>query len=182
MRPAIQDLVTYDAATGDLTWIACRPADQFKNSQAASAWNTKYGGRPAGTLRKHPNGKVYRYLHLDGRIYLAHRVAFLIMTGRYPDMIDHENGNGSDNRWSNLREVPGSHVNNKNSRRRTDNASGVTGVIWYKRTKQWRARITIDGKHKSLGYFDDKQAAIDARLKAEKEHGYHQNHGSERPL
>lgn len=41
------------------------------------------------------------------------------------------------------------------------------GVHYYKRTKQWRARIHVDGKEISLGYYINKSDAVEARKKAE---------------
>jgi hypothetical protein len=178
----LSEALVYTPETGDFSWVATRPPHHFENSQAFSAWHTKYAGRPAGTIRKSRSGKTYRYIHIDGRVTLAHRLAFVIMTGRAPAMIDHLNGSGADNRWENIREVSGYGENNKNQRLRSDNTSGVTGVIWFKRTQQWKARITVDGKHKSLGYFDDKDEAIKARLRGEIAHGYHENHGAKREL
>ncbi|WP_289169900.1 HNH endonuclease [uncultured Pseudoalteromonas sp.] len=178
----LKEALIYDPISGDFTWRADRPLYQFKSMQSKNAWTTKYGGISAGTSKTHKNGKSYKYIALFGKVMLAHRLAFLYMTGRHPKMVDHDNGNGLDNRWCNIVEVNGSSQNNKNQRLRSDNTSGVTGVIWYKRTGQWKARITVDGKHKSLGYFNDKSEAIAARLAAEREKGYHLNHGQRRPL
>jgi hypothetical protein len=58
----------------------------------------------------------------------------------------------SDNRLVNLREA--TRIENcRNTTPRTDGASGLTGVGWHKCTGRWRAYITIDGRHTSLGYF-----------------------------
>lgn len=46
------------------------------------------------------------------------------------------------------------------------NTSGVRGVAWHKQAKKWRAYITIDGKQKSLGLFDDFDKAVLARRRA----------------
>ena len=50
---------------------------------------------------------------------------------------------------------------------RKDNTSGVTGVFWHKKADKWTAQITINGKHYSLGLFEDKEDAIKARQEAE---------------
>lgn len=50
-----------------------------------------------------------------------------------------------------------------NTRKRSDNKSGYQGVSWFKRDQKWRAFITINGKHKHIGYFTDKKDAIKAR-------------------
>lgn len=83
---------------------------------------------------------------------------------------DHINRNPFDNRASNLREC-NKRENNLNHNIRKDNSSGVTGVNYVKASKKWQARISIgDGKRKSLGYFDTYEEAVEARIKAEKEH------------
>ena len=55
-------------------------------------------------------------------------------------------------------------------KKRNDNTSGVTGVYYVKRTKSWTASIQLSGKSIYLGYFKDKQDAINARKEAEEEY------------
>lgn len=72
--------------------------------------------------------------------------------------VDHINGNGLDNRRSNLRAATDSQ-NAMNRGMRTDNSSGFKGV--YRRGRLWRAQIQIQGRRVHLGTFDD---ATDAAL------------------
>ena len=82
---------------------------------------------------------------------------------------DHINRNPLDNRKSNLR--PASFKENaRNSSVAKNNTSGITGVTWNKRDSIWQARIGVDCKSKSLGYFNNKEDAIKARLNAENEY------------
>lgn len=83
--------------------------------------------------------------------------------------IDHINRNKSDNRKSNLRIVTSSQ-NNMNQKINMRNKSGVTGVYWYEKNNKWIAYINLNKKRYNLGYFDNKDTAIIARLKAEKEY------------
>lgn len=47
-----------------------------------------------------------------------------------------------------------------------NNSSGVRGVSWKKDTKKWWARIEIDGKTRSLGYYTSLEDAARARAEA----------------
>ncbi len=67
-------------------------------------------------------------------------------------IIDHINGNGLDNRRENLRVVT-TRQNQQNLH--IPKSSRYPGVIWYKQTKRWQARIKINGRSKHLGYFKD---------------------------
>lgn len=58
------------------------------------------------------------------------------------------------------------------------NTSGRTGVYWHKPLAKWRARIKVKGKHISLGLYDDINEAAAARSAAEREYGFHNNHGA----
>ena len=82
---------------------------------------------------------------------------------------DHIDRNPLNNRRYNLR--PATTVeNNRNHRISKRNTSGIIGVGYYKAGNKWRAYISnVEKKFISLGYYDNKEDAIKARLVAEKE-------------
>lgn len=74
--------------------------------------------------------------------------------------VDHINGNGLDNRRSNLRPCTRGE-NSRNLKKRSDNTSGYKGVCWTNDRKKWIAQIQFNGKHWRIGRFNNK---IDAAL------------------
>ncbi len=128
--------------------------------------------------RKKPNSKAYRttfgvaigtksrlsYLavHFDGDHYYVHRLIYKIFTNKEPDYLDHTNGDSFDNRIENLTEVSQS-INVLKGKVRKNNKSGYTGVRYNKVRRKWQAYICLNYKLKSLGFFFDKESAIDAR-------------------
>jgi hypothetical protein len=163
----LKEALHYNPDSGEFTWLVKKPNREI--------------GSVAGTPRKN-DGKTYIIISINGKKYRAHRLAFLYMNGLMPGVIcDHINGDGTDNRWCNLREVD--HVNNnRNMRLRVDNKSGVPGVYWNKKDKRWQASIKVNDKRGYIGQFKTLEEAKEARLKAEREHNFHKNHGSVRPL
>lgn len=91
--------------------------------------------------------------------------------------VDHENHIRDDNRIANLSAADRAS-NTRNQSLSKANTSGRTGVYWHKLTGQWRARIKVRGKYISLGLYDDISDAAAARLSAEREFGFHGNHGA----
>ncbi len=161
--------LSYDPGNGALEWKR-RPSSQFKSETAADRWNDRFAGQSAGNL----NDGGYLTLSLGGIGLLAHRVAWALTTGAWPEgIIDHIDHNRSNNSARNLRDVSQAE-NNRNLSRFVTNTSGVTGVSWHKASGRWRAQIG-DGKH--LGTFDSFGGAVAARQRAETEFGYHANHG-----
>jgi hypothetical protein len=110
------------------------------------------------------------------RPYLVHRLAFLYMTGRMPNEVDHINGDRLDNRWVNLRDVD-SYRNKRNMGLCKLNKSGTPGVWYYERYGKWEVRIAHEGKSVYLGRYFDFDEAVAVRRKAEIEFNYHENHG-----
>lgn len=132
-------------------------------------------GAPAGCINVHG----YIQIRLLGQIYLAHRLAFLWVNGALPAInIDHINGRRDDNRWANLREADHA-TNSRNTSRPSHNSSGRIGVFKVAREGKWCARIKVSGRPIHLGYFNDFEEACHARERAEREHGFHPNHGRE---
>jgi hypothetical protein len=163
----LRKMLAYDPDTGDLTWLARR--------DVKSSWNTRYAGTPALAC-VHEDG--YRKGRIHRRIVRAHRVAWAMHHGRWPELdLDHINGDRSDNRIANLREVTRAE-NQRNVRRPSNNKSGVIGVYWSTCRSKWVAEIRdAQGKKKHIGVFDDLSEASSARRDAERAEGYHENHG-----
>ncbi len=93
--------------------------------------------------------------------FYMHRV---LLNAQEGEDVDHRNGNGLDNRRCNIRTCTRTQ-NNGNMHAVRSKTSPYKGVDFYARTKNWRARITKDGKTHSLGYFDDIEAAAKAYRK-----------------
>ena len=109
---------------------------------------------------------------------MLHNAAYFIMTGEWPKLeVDHEDHNRTNNAWNNLR-LATRVDNNRNHSLRSDNTSGHVGVSWNSRKQKWKAQVSINGKCKSLGYYFDIEDAIAARQAANKQYGFHENHGA----
>jgi len=89
--------------------------------------------------------------------------------------VDHENGNGLDNRRSSNLRIATQSQNQFNQGINRANTSGIKGVCWHKKKEKWEARIQINGKNAYLGRFTDVSAAADAYAKASAE--YHGEFG-----
>lgn len=91
-----------------------------------------------------------------GKMYYAHRLAWLFMKGEWPPDgldIDHEDGVRANNKWKNLR-LATNGQNNWNTRKLyKSNTSGKRGVSWETFRQAWIARVTVDGHQINLGVF-----------------------------
>ena len=156
----LKELLKYNPATGILT------------RNVATSSKVKVGDE-VGSLE---HGYLRGYV--NGCRYQIHRLVWFYVYGVMPiSNIDHINGNRSDNRIENLRDVSQS-CNSKNQKISTKNKSGVIGVCWNKAMGKWRSTIMSDkGVNIHIGYFSDLADATLERLEAELEYGYHKNHG-----
>jgi hypothetical protein len=169
----LRELLEYDPETGALTWKE-RDVVYFRSERSCNSWNAQNAGRQAFTAS---DVHGYKVGSIFGSLYKAHRVSWALTHGKWPsDQIDHINGIRSDNRIINLRVVTNTE-NTRNRKLTKTNSSGATGVYWNKKAGKWQARISADGKYKSLGYFLSLDEASAVRKAAEREHGYHENHG-----
>jgi hypothetical protein len=106
------------------------------------------------------------------RIFRMHRVILGLSTGLDDCReVDHINGNGLDNRKTNLR-VCATEDNRHNRKLDWRNTSGLKGVTWSNEHNKWLSRISVGGERYFLGYFCDKiQAAYAYDIKARELHG-----------
>lgn len=129
----LRELVSYDPLTGQLTRKVAR------------------GKYAAGTVMGNIGGRGYRYVVIEGVTHLAHRVAWAIHYGVWPEHdIDHRNRVRSENWIDNLKPADQA-INTANSVK--TNKSGFRGVMFAPRYSRFRARITINGRQKHLGYY-----------------------------
>lgn len=105
-------------------------------------------------------------IQIDGVKYETSRVVWLYMTGHWPEfVIDHKDGDPSNNRWLNLRDVKqGRNVENLKKAYPNNKSSGLLGVTLYKPTNRWMASIKVNRVRKHIGYFDTPQEAHQAYL------------------
>lgn len=95
----VKALIDYNPRTGAMTWRE-RDSSWFPTSREWKRWNTRYAGRPAFTYVN----KGFRWGCILGQNYLAHRIAWLWVTGRITPAIRFKNSDTSDLRFSNLAE------------------------------------------------------------------------------
>lgn len=168
----LKSILYYDEFTGIFVWLDSRNGAVKVGSEAGYIKSDKRHGR---------NNKSYRRIIILGKEYKLHRLAFLYKTGKLPaGQVDHEDQDGLNNAWLNLRDVS-CLDNSKNQKMSRSNTSGFVGVGWRKDSKKWFAEIGIKGKSKKLGFFVNKEDAIAARKEANIKYGFHENHGQSRP-
>ena len=150
--------------------------------------NMKRGRFPAGSEvmpRTDERRGWYPYIKLDDKTYGLHQLAWLyvnneLIVGFRKDskgmVLDHINGDVSDNRISNLRKVTFA----ENSRNRTiakNNKYGSQGLLYNEKSDRWIVNIVYNYDNIHLGSYTSKQEAIAARQGAERALGFHDNHG-----
>ena len=126
------------------------------------------GGRKPYPWRKAGKGK-YFVCTIGGETYYLHRLIWFYHHGYFPEMLDHIDNDQSNNRIENLR--PCTRAENQyNSRRKVNNKSGAKGVTKDPRckTKPWKARIGVDKKQVTLGFYSTVEEAATAYAEAAK--------------
>lgn len=120
----LKSLIRYNKETGDFIWIK------------------------TGILAGHVDNSGYVRITINGRRFLAHRLAWLYVYEEWPkDRLDHKNRNRSDNRWDNLRAAnDAQNVMNRNVKK--DNFLGIKGIRLHECGK-YQARIFANGKFRT---------------------------------
>jgi hypothetical protein len=157
----LKEVLHYDPETGIFTWAINRP-------MAPKA--------PKGGVAGGMDGHGYWNISIDCVKHRAHRLAWLYVYGFYPQEVDHQNHDRTDNRLVNLRSTD-RIGNGKNISKPCDNRSGVVGVSWTKRLGKRYDKWEVRACGKFLGYFDDFFEAVCKRKSAERQMNFHPNHG-----
>jgi hypothetical protein len=148
----LRELLHYDPETGVFT-------------NRVNRGNRGKAGDVTGTDR----GNGYIVMGVEGAVYYAHRLAWLYVTGEWPTLeIDHKDGNPSNNKFTNLRDVSDT-VNYQNKRRAKSNSrTGVLGVSRHR--DKFIAWICVNGKRVYLGVHPTADAASAAYLAHKRTH------------
>ncbi len=141
-------LLDYDPETGEFTWSAqARPEKR---------------GQRTGTVMR--DGSIY--LRLQGHGAYAHRLAFALVHGRWPQWIAHKDGDLSNNRINNLREGTARQRMWSARKTRAKTTSSFKCVYWSRQKQKWHARIHVGDSTQHLGFFDVEEAAGAAYARA----------------
>lgn len=134
----LREVLDYDPDTGFFTW-------RVSNGRRAIK------GHEAGFI----HAKGYRRIKIDGRLYEAHRLAFLYVTGEWPEHgVDHRDMDPSNNAWGNLRPATPSQNAANSIRAGRDLPKGVTHV-----RGGYQAKISARGEAIYLGTYATPSAA-----------------------
>jgi hypothetical protein len=144
----VRTILSYDPQTGLFTHLYRPDRDR--------PWNGRYAGKIAGNPF---TTNRYVVIHINGVLRAAHRLAWLWMTGEWPEeLIDHADGVKSNNKWCNLRKATCSQ-NVANSAVKSNNSSGYKGVHFVKSRGNWCSQIMVNGVRITLGSFPTAELA-----------------------
>ena len=164
-KDQIASVLDIDIQAGTAIWKS-RPREHFQTNRAYSTWNSRYAGKLAG-CKTSPHG--YWFISINNNRFLLHRIIWIYATGESPLVIDHVDGNPSNNSIYNLRDCSFSE-NSRNQKKSSANKSGITGVRLHKGI--YEAYGKVNRKYVYLGSFKTIEDAIVARKKFETENGF----------
>ena len=146
----LKEVLSYDPETGVFTHIS--PRKKIRVGEVSGHLDSSNG---------------YITLRIDKKKYYGHRAAFLYMTGNWPNnVVDHIDGNRSNNKWENLRDVTRT-VNQQNIKKAP--ASSLSGKLGaFKKKNRWASSIKSSGKVVRLGSFSTPEEAHAAYVSAKR--------------
>ncbi len=143
----LREVLSYNPETGSFTRVGFHERDFVRNPNCGFDTNG------------------YLSISIDGQTYRAHRLAWLYMTGEEPPpVIDHADGEKSNNRWVNLREATATQ--NKANSKAYAKASALPKGVTQRSKNKFRARVRSHGKLHSLGSYTTPEEAHAAYVTA----------------
>ena len=153
----LREILDYNLETGEMIWIN------------PSKYHQDLKGKIAGSAAMHHSGKLYHNIQINGRKYKRSRLAWMWMTGSWPkDMMDHIDGNSTNDAWCNLREAD-CFTNSWNRKKRKKTSPLPMGVRQAQSGK-YVARISCNKKHITIGTFENPEIAHQAYCKARRQY------------
>lgn len=173
----LRQLLRYEPTTGMLFWRVRGPEwfDHEWPESFAEGWNARFAGEEAVACVDSSSGyKTGSILRVRVK---AHRVVWAMCRGDWPHgVIDHINGDKTDNRIENLRDT--NHIiNGRNAKKSKANTSGHTGISWCSQQSKWKVQLRDSGAKVTIGRFQELAEAVAARDEAYRRIGFHENHG-----
>lgn len=144
---ALRSLLTYDPETGRFHWRVRR--------------NAHGGPVMPGDEAGHKADDGHVLIGVDGRVYRAHRLAWLYVHGVMPARVMHRNGQRDDNRLDNLQPGTPAQIARNLQRPHRDNLTGRLGVTLHAGGK-YAAHICTAGRVRHIGLFATADAAHQA--------------------
>lgn len=141
----VRSLLDYDPATGIFRW---RGVGVLKKRGEIAGYQAKNG---------------YIYIGIGPKkIYLAHRLAWLVTYGSWPRVIDHKDRNTSNNSIDNLRDAGFAFNAQNRTKAQSRSKTGILGVFPVKGTQRFAAKLRVGGRivsHKEFRSLDDARVA-----------------------
>lgn len=141
---SVWNFLRYDPESGKLYWVVGRRCHVSAGDEAGSL--TRDG---------------YLKVKVEGRVYLAHRLAWFAVYGDQPHILDHIDGNPANNRVENLRPA---------TQRQNGKNVAAVGASYDPKRGKWMARICVDYKHINLGRYATREDAVRVAQAARREH------------
>ena len=155
----VRELINYDPTTGNIT-VLKKSGPRSKTVGSFAGCKTKRGT------------STYLQITLKKQKFYVHRLVWLYMTGEYPNIVDHLDGNGLNNSWKNLKNG-NYHDNNRNVQHIQHDKKGMLPIGVYTHRNKYIAAIKVNYKKINLGVFDRIEDADNAYKEAKKIHHKH---------
>jgi len=148
-RDKVLEYLSFDESTG-----------RFHLRRKTNRW-------PAGWAIGTTDTRGHLQIAIEGKLYLAHRLAWLVTHGYWPEAgIDHIDGDKQNNRTNNLR-LCNQSQNCANSKMPKTNTVGLKGVT--RHGTRFRAQICVNRKKMHIGVYATAEEAHDAYVRTAKE-------------